>query len=92
MVEGGHIFGKMALTCQRLSGVYVRALEPSVVCSLKRRDLEHIILIHPEVGLRLVRRLSHLLREAEARLADMTKKTSWHAWRASSCGLLTKRA
>lgn len=74
VVEGGNIFGEMAFTGQRLSGVHVRALEPSVVASLKRRDLEHIILSHPEVGLRLVRRLSEQLREAETRLADMTKK------------------
>lgn len=74
VVEGGNIFGQMALTGQRLSGVYVRALEPSVVCSLKRRDLEHIILSHPEVGLRLVRRLSEELREAETRLVDLSKK------------------
>jgi CRP/FNR family cyclic AMP-dependent transcriptional regulator len=74
IVEGGNIFGQMVLTGQRLSGVYVRALEPSVVCSLKRRDLEHIILSHPEVGLRLVRRLSEELREAEIRLADLSRK------------------
>jgi CRP/FNR family cyclic AMP-dependent transcriptional regulator len=74
VVEAGNIFGEMVLTGQSLSGVYVRALEPSVVCSLKRADLERIILSNPEVGLRLVRRLSERLREAEIRLAEFTSK------------------
>ena len=75
VIEGGNIFGEMALTGQRLSGVYARALEPSVVCSLKRADIERIILSHPEVGLRLVRRLSERLREAEILLAELASKS-----------------
>jgi CRP/FNR family transcriptional regulator, cyclic AMP receptor protein len=74
VVEAGNIFGEMVLTGQSLSGVSMRALEPSVVCSLKRTDLERIILSHPEVGLRLVRGLSARLREAEIRLAEFTSK------------------
>jgi CRP/FNR family cyclic AMP-dependent transcriptional regulator len=75
LVEGGSIFGEMALTGQRLSGAYAQALEPSVVCSLKRADIERIILSHPEVGLRLVRRLSERLRETEIRLIEIVNKT-----------------
>jgi CRP/FNR family cyclic AMP-dependent transcriptional regulator len=75
VVEGGNIFGEMSLTGQRLSGMYARALKPSVVCSLKRADIERIILSHPEVGLRLVRRLSERLRETEIRLAEVINKT-----------------
>jgi CRP/FNR family transcriptional regulator len=74
VVEAGNIFGEMVLTGQSFSGVYVRALEPSVVCSLKRADLERIILSHPEVGLRLARRLSERLREVEIRLAEFASK------------------
>ena len=74
VVEGGNIFGQMALTGQYLSGVYVRAMTPSVVCSLTRKDLEQIILNHPEVGLRLVRHLSRQLREAEVQMADLVHK------------------
>ena len=74
VVEAGNIFGEMILTGQSLSGVYVRALEPSVACSLKRADLERIIVSHSEVGLRLVRRLSERLREAEIRLAEFASK------------------
>jgi CRP/FNR family transcriptional regulator, cyclic AMP receptor protein len=75
VVEEGNIFGEMVLTGQNLTGVYVRALKPSVVCSLKRADLERIILSHPEIGLRLVRRLSEQLREAEIRLTELANKS-----------------
>ena len=74
VVEGGNVFGEMVLTGQRLSGVYARALEPSVVCSLTHKDLERIILGHPDVGLRLVRRLSEQLREAEIRISELIHK------------------
>jgi CRP/FNR family transcriptional regulator, cyclic AMP receptor protein len=74
VVEGGNMFGQMALTGQQLSGVYVRAMVPSVICSLTRRDLEQIILNHPEVGLRLVRHLSRQLREREMQMAELVYK------------------
>ena len=45
-----------------------------MVCSLKRADIERIILSHPEVGLRLVRHLSERLRETEIRLAELASK------------------
>src|SRR5829696_9470180 len=54
VVEEGNVFGEMALTGQSLSGLYVRALSPSTVVSLRREDLEHLIMKKPEVGLRLV--------------------------------------
>jgi CRP/FNR family cyclic AMP-dependent transcriptional regulator len=73
-IESGNIFGEMALTGQHLSDVFARALEPSVISIIHRADLERIILSHPEVGLRLVRRLSELLREAEIRMADLVNK------------------
>jgi CRP/FNR family cyclic AMP-dependent transcriptional regulator len=74
VVEGGNMFGQMALTGQRLSGVYARAMMPSVICSLTRRDLEQIVLNHPDVGLRLVRHLSRQLREAETQIAELVHK------------------
>jgi CRP/FNR family cyclic AMP-dependent transcriptional regulator len=74
VVEAGNIFGEMALTGQYLPEVHGRAMVPSVVCSLRRSDLEQIILRHPEVGLKFVRRLSLQLREAEIRMAEFIHK------------------
>ena len=36
VVEDGNVFGEMALTGQSVQGVYVRALTPSTVVSLRR--------------------------------------------------------
>jgi CRP/FNR family transcriptional regulator len=74
VVEAANIFGEMALTAQRITGVWARATKPSVVSSLGRKDLERLILSNPEVGLRLVRRLSERLLEAETRLAEFVSK------------------
>jgi len=74
VVEGGNVFGEMALTGQSLHGLYVRAIEPSTVVSLRREDLEHLIRDTPEVGLRLVRELAQRLHASETRFADVVGK------------------
>jgi CRP/FNR family transcriptional regulator, cyclic AMP receptor protein len=74
VVEGGNVFGEMALTGQKLEGLYVRALVPSTVVSLGRADLEGLIMKKPEVGLRLVRDLAERLHASEARYADIVGK------------------
>jgi len=71
VVEGGNVFGEMALTGQSLQGVYVRALAPSTVVSLRRGDLEDLIVKKPEVGLRLVQELAERLRASESRYANV---------------------
>ena len=74
VIEDGNVFGEMALTAQSLKGLYVRALTPATVVSLRREDLEHLIMNKPEVGLRLVRELAQRLHASEARFADMVGK------------------
>jgi CRP/FNR family transcriptional regulator, cyclic AMP receptor protein len=74
VVEDGNVFGEMALTGQSLQGVYVRALTPSTVVSLRREEFEELIMKKPEVGLRLVRELAQRLHASEARYADVVGK------------------
>jgi CRP/FNR family transcriptional regulator, cyclic AMP receptor protein len=71
VVEGGSIFGELALTGQRSGEIHARALAPSLVCSLKTEDVEQLIESNPRVGIAMVRLLSERLREAEARLAEL---------------------
>jgi CRP/FNR family transcriptional regulator, cyclic AMP receptor protein len=73
VAEGGTVFGEMTLTGQRLSGFYARALEVSVLCTLKRRELEHLILRNPVLSLKLVRLLGEQLRATEDLLAELNK-------------------
>jgi CRP/FNR family cyclic AMP-dependent transcriptional regulator len=74
VIEDGTIFGEMILTGQSLQGVYVRSLAPSTVVSIKRAELEELIIRKPEVGLRLVRELATRLHASEARYADVIGK------------------
>jgi CRP/FNR family cyclic AMP-dependent transcriptional regulator len=74
VIEDGNVFGEMALTGQSLGGVYVRALVPSTVVSLRRENLEDLIMKKPEVGLRLVRELAEKLHASEARYSDIVGK------------------
>jgi CRP/FNR family transcriptional regulator len=74
VVRGGAIFGEMALTAQRLRESYARAMEPSVVMSLRREDLEDLIQSNAKVGFRLVNSLSERLRRCETRLEDVAFK------------------
>lgn len=73
-IEPGTIFGEMALTAQRLRGSYAQAMEPSILISMSRADLEHIIEENPQVGTRLVHLLSERLRSYEERMEDLTLK------------------
>ena len=74
VIEGGAVFGEMALTGQKLEGLYVRALVPSTVVSLMREELEELIMKKPEVGLRLVQELAQRLHDSEARYSDIVGK------------------
>lgn len=51
----------------------MRAMEPSYVASLRRQDLEDLILRKPEVSLRLVKELAERLRRSEMRVALLTR-------------------
>ena len=73
-IEAGMIFGEMALTAQRLRGSYAQAIEPSVLISISRTDLEHIIEENPQVGTRLLHLLSERLAAYESRIEDLTLK------------------
>ncbi len=74
VVEDGNVFGEMALTGQNLHGLYVRALVPSTVVSLRREELEKLIMHRPQVGLRLIRELAERLHASEARYSDIVGK------------------
>jgi CRP/FNR family cyclic AMP-dependent transcriptional regulator len=74
IVEAGTVFGEMALTAQRLQGAYAQAMEPSILITMSREELEHLILQKPEVGLQIAHLLSERLRHQEIRLEDANMK------------------
>ena len=74
VVEGGSIFGEIAVAGQGSGKVRARALVPSLVCTLKTEVLEQLIERHPAVALAIVRMLSDRLRQAEVRFAELAHK------------------
>src|ERR687890_41622 len=73
-IEPATIFGEMALTAQRLRGAYAQALEPSILITMTRADLEHLMLNKPQVGIRITHLLSERLHSYEERMEDLTLK------------------
>lgn len=74
VVNAGTVFGEMTLTAQRLEGAYAEAMEPSVICAMKRQDLERLVLEKPQVGLKMMRILSERLSAADNRMEDIALK------------------
>lgn len=70
----GVSIGATGLASRRTRELRVRALEPSLICHLHRRDLEMLVRKKPEVGLRLARLLGERLVSLEARWADLASK------------------
>jgi CRP/FNR family transcriptional regulator len=74
VVGAGTVFGEMSLTAQRLENAYAEAMEPAVVCKMRRLDLERLVLDKPQVGLKVMSVLSERLSLAEDRMEDIALK------------------
>ena len=74
VLEGGSIFGEIAVCGQGSEKVCARALMPSLVCTLKTEILEQLIERHPAVALAIVRMQSERLRQSEVRFAELAHK------------------
>ena len=74
VVESGTVFGEVALTGQQLEEAYAQAMQPSLISTMAREDLERLVLEKPEVGLKIMQVLSERLRRYETRLEDANMK------------------
>ncbi len=74
VVGPGTVFGEMSLTAQRLENAYAEAMETSVVCAMKRHDLERLVMDKPQVGLKIMSVLSERLSLTEDRMEDIALK------------------
>ncbi len=75
VVGEGTIFGEMALTAQRLRGAYAEAIEPTVICTIKREEIERLVRENPEVGLKIISILSERVQMRENQLEDISLKS-----------------
>ena len=68
-------FGEMALVGQRFPrDSTAEALDDAVLCVMSRRDVEHLILRHPKVGLRFLERIGARLAESQAMVEEFAFK------------------
>ncbi len=67
----GTIFGEMSLVGQGMYDAYAEALEDCPLCAMGQADLERLITVKPEVGLRLLRVLGRRLVQAESKLEEI---------------------
>src|SRR5918998_552482 len=74
VVNAGTVFGEVAFTPHPLRDAYAQAMEPSILLSMEREDVERLIQDKPLVGLRMISLLSERLRYYETRLEDVTLK------------------
>ncbi len=74
VVGAGTVFGEMSLTAQRLENAYAEAMEPVVVCKMRRDDLERLVMDKPQVGLKVISVLSERLSLAEDLMEDIALK------------------
>ena len=73
-LEPGTVLGATTLIGQGVYGTVAEVLERSVLYLLARRDLERLLLRYPQVAMRLLEYYARLLRDTQARLADMAFK------------------
>jgi CRP/FNR family cyclic AMP-dependent transcriptional regulator len=74
VVGDGAAVGATGLVPRWTRNLHLRALEPSLVCSVGREDLEAVVRANPEAGLELARTLANQLQLMEDRWADMVEK------------------
>ncbi len=74
VVGAGMVFGEMSLTAQRLENAYAEAMEPVVICKMRRDDLERLVMDKPQVGLKVMSVLSERLSLAEDLMEDIALK------------------
>src|SRR3954453_546278 len=64
-VNEGKMFGEMAFTAQRIRQAYAQAERPSLLLSFDRDALYDLVRNKPEVGIRLIERLSERVQALE---------------------------
>lgn len=73
-VEPGAVFGEMALIGQGMHNTFAEAVEECVLCIMNRTEVERMLVTKPRVALRIFEALGRRLKEAEARLEEISFK------------------
>ncbi len=74
VVDAGTVFGEVAFTPHALRNAYAEATEPSILLAMYRADVERLIQLKPQVGIRIISLLSERLHYYETRMEDVILK------------------
>jgi len=74
MVDAGTVFGEVAFTPHALRNAYAEATEPSILLAMDRADVERLVQLKPQVGIKIISLLSERLHYYETRMQDVTLK------------------
>lgn len=67
-------FGEMAIVGQNMYDLFAEAAEDCTICVMGRADVERLLLMKPQVALRMLEEISQRMHDAQARLGDSTFK------------------
>lgn len=65
ILGGGNIFGEIEAFSAVTRDVYAEAMDDTLICALRRSDLEQILAAQPQLALKMLQALGERLREAE---------------------------
>jgi CRP-like cAMP-binding protein len=71
LVGPGEIFGDTSTILGIPRTTSAQALEPSLLCEIRRKDFESLLLAHPELSLQLLKSVGLRLKKAEAQLLNV---------------------
>lgn len=67
-------FGEMVMLGQRMWQLFAEAAEDCVVCVMRNADVKRLIILKPQIGLRMLEEVGRRLYEARERLGEMAFK------------------
>ena len=71
-IEAGDFFGELSAIDDQERSASVIATEPSLVARLPAARFKQLILVHPELAMHLLRRLTQIIRMANSRVVELS--------------------
>lgn len=78
LLGDGNVFGASEHIWLGCEDMYAETMQESLLCAMRRPDVERLLGQHPEVGMRLIALLSERVRELEALVASLAHEDVRH--------------
>jgi CRP/FNR family transcriptional regulator len=74
LIGPGEIFGEVGATQEAPRTTSAEVLEDVLLCEMNRKDFEALLLMHPEMSLRILKRVGFRLKKLEAQMLSLICK------------------